>query len=109
MPFKKGQSGNPGGRPLGRSSLADRLRYYLEMTQGELNRLDTKRLISKDIFVLKTIQDAMKGDAQARRIIWDRVDGLPTQKLQHMGIEFPKKIEIVFGKGEEEDEGQDNT
>lgn len=76
MPFVKGQSGNPGGRPK-EKPFRDALRVELAAT-GE----DAKAL--RDI-ARALIGKAQDGDIQAIREIADRLDGKPTQGLEHTG------------------------
>lgn len=59
MPFVKGQSGNPSGRPRGSK---DRYTKFREMVEG-----DTPDIIRK------VVQIALDGDLAAARIILDRV------------------------------------
>lgn len=68
MPFKPGQSGNPGGRPK---------------EQGRNLKLFLKQL-TKDKFVKivdKTLELAERGDARARQDVFDYGLGKPMQGI----------------------------
>ena len=78
MPFKKGQSGNPNGRPPKGFSMAEVLRRLLE----EGKDAPTAEEIAK-----KAIAAAKNGDMRAIEFIFDRIDGKPKQSLKHEGDE----------------------
>lgn len=64
--FKKGQSGNPKGRPRKAPALADVLRKA-SRKKIAINTADGVRHIDKlTALVEKTLNDALKGDARAR-------------------------------------------
>jgi len=80
--FKKGQSGNPKGRPRGSLSLSAILKKYLDQ---ELDITDpiTKQQVKKrigDIINLKLLAKAMQGDTKAIDMIYDRIEGKPIFK-----------------------------
>ena len=69
--FKPGNNANPGGRPKGSVSLTTTLRRLLaEIPKGQ-------RKSWAQGFVEKTLKDAMAGDAAARKIIWEYMEGAP--------------------------------
>lgn len=72
-PFKPGQTGNPGGRPKGRS-LTSILRQALDEVSigGEIIPLG---LTAGEYLVQTIINNATKGDATLAREIFQRVDG----------------------------------
>lgn len=76
MPFLKGHSGNPGGRPK-EKPFRDALRVELAATGEDAKAL---RDIAKAL-----IGKARDGDIQAIREIADRLDGKPAQALEHTG------------------------
>lgn len=76
MPFEPGKSGNPGGRPKTKP-FRDALRVELAAT-GEDSR--ALRDIARSL-----IGKARDGDIQAIREIADRLDGKPTQAMEHAG------------------------
>lgn len=76
MPFQKGQSGNPQGRPNERP-WRDMLMLALNERTGE-GKADPKKLRR----VAEAVVDAaMKGDMQAAKEIGDRLDGKPSQAI----------------------------
>jgi len=67
--FKPGQSGNPGGRPKGSFSFASIVKRKLaEVPAGQ------KKSYGEGI-VDRTITDALKGNKDARKVLWESVDG----------------------------------
>lgn len=81
MPFEKGQSGNPAGRPSGRAAFVDRAsRYMEEYSVEELlaltnNRARFGKLSVYDGIVLRSVAEALvKGGAATDRLL-DRIIG----------------------------------
>ena len=81
--FKPGQSGNPGGRPKGRS-LTARLRELLE--KGEINGkpIPGGRQVA-DLVVEAMVKGAIKGNSKLIVEVLDRNDGKVPEKHEHMG------------------------
>ena len=78
-PFKKGQSGNPRGRPPKEYCLTDILKE-----QGNLEDVETKegKIARKEAIARKLWSMAMDGDVQALKYLYDRVDGKPLQQIE---------------------------
>jgi hypothetical protein len=74
--FQPGQSGNPHGRPKGTVSLTNLLRKKL-----------LEGTCAQDV-IDATIRDALAGDAAARKLVWERMEGLLTQPVN---IKFADK------------------
>ena len=74
MPFQKGQSGNPGGKPE-QKPFTDALRLAINRASGDRKRLDNvaSMLVAK----------AEQGDVQAILAIADRLDGKPVQQNEN--------------------------
>ena len=69
-PWKKGESGNPKGRPKGSKSLDVILREKLAKVPAGKGRVALAEKL-----VDKAIKDAMKGDQAALKFLWERHDG----------------------------------
>lgn len=69
------------GRPKGTVSLRSRLKGHLERHPEDA-----------DVIVLKVIKDAQEGDVQARKLVFEQVDGAVKQKLAISG-----DTEAMFG------------
>jgi len=67
--FKKGQSGNPKGRPKKGYSITEWFREMLD------NKPEVKEAIGRSI-----LKKALEGDAAAQRMVWQYMDGMPHQK-----------------------------
>jgi hypothetical protein len=73
--FKKGETGNPSGRPK-RTRLTDALREQLaEQISGK-----SEKTVAEDI-ARALIKEARRGNVQAAREIADRTEGRPAQKV----------------------------
>lgn len=79
IPFKKGQSGNPNGRPKGTVSVVSKIKSMLDEIPTEDNKEKKTylELLVKTIMT-KSIKDK---DTQMIRDLINRVDGLPKQTL----------------------------
>ena len=81
--WKKGQSGNPKGRPKKGETLTDLLREKL----------------SKEEFIEKEIDLAMQGDPAARKQIWERLDGKVKEQLEigqkHRPLTLEEKQKLI--------------
>lgn len=76
-PFPPGQSGNPGGRPKGRS-ITDRLRALLDHT--ELSGTVLPRPIG-DLLAETIVKHALKGHVALIRELLERTEGKVMQRL----------------------------
>jgi len=81
--FKKGMSGNPAGRPAGKTPGAQ-LRKAIELRADDI--------------LQSVIDAAVNGDMQACKILLDRIT--PTLKPQALPISLPAN-ETLAGQGEE--------
>jgi hypothetical protein len=83
--FKPGQSGNPGGRPKG--TLLDKtLVELLEADGGRHYRAIAEKLIAK----------AKSGDVRAARLIAERTEGRPKQKIDmNMGVDGSLDLSLL--------------
>ena len=88
MPFKKGESGNPGGRP----KAAAGLREELEKRYGA----DGKVLLDELDKLRKSKNEKIRLDALKLALAYHC--GQPTQRIEHGGdgLQVPKEVELVF-------------
>lgn len=96
--FKKGQSGNPSGKPRGTRSFKCILRDLLEK-KIDINDPFTKRKVklkAQEVIMLKLVGEAMKGNLGAIRDIVERIDGKVEDTTQEYTV--PDWIkDIPFG------------
>ena len=81
--WKKGQSGNPEGRPTGGISLVERLKAYLRRNPGEAEAI-----------IVALVKEGRLGNIIATKELLDRIDGkvVETHKIEG---EMPIKILFV--------------
>ena len=80
--FKKGQSGNPNGRPKGSRNLTTILREMLEEEiEVNVDGVKTKKQF-QEVIVRKLLQKANEGNLKAIEQILDRMEGKPVQKQE---------------------------
>ena len=100
--WKKGESGNPKGRPKKQDSLTSLLKEEIK----KICPADPEKRTWEELFVRLTLQLAMKGNPTAFKEVWDRIGGkiLPTGKLR-MGDADGKQINInvVYADDEKDD------
>lgn len=88
MPFKKGVSGNPSGRP----KTAVGLRKELDKRYGQSG----KKLLNELDALLQSPNEKIRLDAL--KLAMGYHFGQPTQRLEHSGdgLQVPKEVELVF-------------
>lgn len=82
MPFKKGKSGNPKGRPKKGKALTDIL---IDVGAGKIKYIGGTKVERKEALAMVLWDKALNGDVNAAKYIYDRIDGKPIEKLQHFG------------------------
>ena len=90
-PFRKGQSGNPKGRPRSETCLTSLLRKEIE----KLCPSDKQGRTWKELIVLATMKLAMEGNAAALREVWERNDGKIHQPVTS-AAGGPVEIRVVY-------------
>ncbi len=76
VPFKKGQSGNPAGRPPGSISLLTILKQILDDVVKDPKNIDKKTYAR--LLVEKQLKQAIdNGNEQVQKLIWNYIEGLP--------------------------------
>lgn len=81
--FKKGQSGNPNGRPKGALSRKTIIKKWLEVEENFVNPINgaTERMNQYDIAVLAMLKKTREGDVMAFRELMDGVFGKITNNV----------------------------
>jgi len=99
--FKKGNSGNPKGRPKGAKSITDMLkRIGEEPVPKELkskvsevfNEVDSGNMTMMEAVMRTTMMYAIQGRSWAVQFIADRTEGKP---IQPINIEEHKPIQLI--------------
>ena len=82
--FKKGESGNPNGRPKGRKNRSTIARHWLEINQKLKNPLtgDSETMSQEDLMTLALIKKAREGDVTAYKALMDSGYGAPLQQIE---------------------------
>lgn len=83
--FKKGQSGNPAGKPKGIPNTATRMQRFLSLKMKGKNPVskEDEEFTVAELIDLQVIAKAMRGDISAWDKIMDRLEGKPKQHLDH--------------------------
>jgi hypothetical protein len=93
MPFKKGHSGNPRGRPRSGQAMTDFIRR--ELSHKDANGVPQKRAVAR-----KLIDLALAGDIHAMKYLIDRIDGKPKEMVD-MAAKVNTNTEVVKMSREE--------
>lgn len=102
--FEKGESGNPNGRPKGKSfkTILEEL-LDLECSEEDMKDEDIKRVFkdsnhkitNREILMAKMILQAKRNpDSKSAERVLNRVDGLPKQSIDHKVESGDNKIII---------------
>ena len=79
MPFSKGQSGNPNGRPHKGKTLTEALEKHLK-------KKDEKGITNRDALAATLIDLAIKDrNVAAIKYLYDRCDGKPSESIELTG------------------------
>ena len=104
IPFKKGQSGNPKGRPKGSLNRSTIAKKWLEvLSQEELEDGVVKWLSNEEAITLALIQKARKGDVNAYKALMDSAYGTAKDTVdinsnETKSIDFKKLISGIKAK-----------
>ena len=91
IPYKKGQSGNPNGRPKGsknRSTIAKKWLQAMQETKNPLT-LESEELSQEDLITLALLKKAADGDVNAYKALMDSGYGSPVQQVEQTILEQP--------------------
>ena len=90
-PFKKGESGNPNGRPKGAKNRSTIARQWLEVNQNLKNPLtgENETMSQEDLMTLALIKKAREGDVNAYKALMDSGYGAPVQQIEQTLLEQP--------------------
>lgn len=82
--FKKGQSGNPNGRPKGSKNRSTIAKYWLSIEQDLKNPLtgENETMSQEDLMTLALIKKAREGDVNAYKALMDSGYGAPVQQVE---------------------------
>ena len=94
MPFQKGNSGNPKGRP----KKADCLTSLMKEELAKIDPEDKHKRTHAELVVLATIRLARKGNAAALREVWERSDGKVKDRLEVKETSRPSDQAILLSK-----------
>jgi transposase len=91
IPFQKGQSGNPKGRPVGSKNRSTIAKKWLQIEQKLKNPLtnEVEKMSQEDLMTLALIKKAREGDTQAYQKLLDSAYGQPLQQIEQTNIEQP--------------------
>lgn len=91
IPYKKGQSGNPKGRPKGSKNRSTVAKRWLQVEQDLKNPLtsEIETMSQEDLMTLALIKKAREGDATAYQKLLDSAYGAPVQQVEQTNIELP--------------------
>jgi len=91
IPYEKGQSGNPKGRPKGSKNRSSVAKKWLSVEQDLKNPLtgDNDVMSQEDLMTLALIKKAREGDTQAYQKLLDSAYGAPVQQIEQTNIEQP--------------------
>ena len=91
IPYKKGQSGNPKGRPVGSKNRSTIAKKWLGVEQDLKNPLtgEKENMSQEDLMTLALIKKAREGDTQAYQKLLDSAYGAPLQQVIQEIVEQP--------------------
>lgn len=82
--FKKGESGNPNGRPKGTKNRSTVIKRWLDAIDKGDNPItgETENMSIEDKMTIALLAKALKGDTQAYKALMDSAYGQPKQEVQ---------------------------
>lgn len=102
-PWKKGQSGNPKGRPKGPCIRTTLMKYLQLEYPGKFNPITGETMSVFESIIFSLLRKADQGDVAALKEILDRLEGKPIAKVLNKNEHnFPQNIKIEFVKPKNE-------
>lgn len=107
--WKKGQSGNPKGRPKGAISSKTILNRFLSLVEKNVKNPVTgefEDMTVAEVMNLSIIAKARKGDLSAYREVLDRLEGKPQQNIDHTtgGEKIISEVNVKIIDGSDNDD-----
>ena len=99
--FKKGKSGNPKGRPSAGMSLTQLMKEHLEKIP------EGSKISYKEAFISKVFARAYEGNDTYVKLVWNYVEGMPKQALEHSGPDG-QPVSILIYKPEKSPDPDDD-
>lgn len=99
--FKKGQSGNPKGRPKGSKNRSTIVKKWLETVQKSKNPIsgEIEDLSQEDMITLAILKKARTGDVRAYKELMDSLYGSAKETIDlntnDVGIDFDELMEAM--------------
>lgn len=99
--FKKGQSGNPKGRPVGSKNRSTIVKKWLETVQKSKNPIsgELEDLSQEDMITLAILKKARAGDVRAYKELMDSLYGSAKETIDlntnDVGIDFDELMEAM--------------
>ena len=81
--FKKGQSGNPAGRPKGRKSLNKRFEEMMAEKVTIVENGERKQVAKGDLLLKSLFNQATKGNIRAADMLLKRLDAIEYEQESH--------------------------
>ena len=102
IPYQKGQSGNPKGRPKGSKNRSTIAKKWLQVEQDLKNPLtgDKETMSQEDLMTLALIKKAREGDTQAYQKLLDSAYGAPLQQVIQEIVEQPLFPDVKENDGD---------
>lgn len=97
MPWEKGESGNPGGRPKKAYSITQMLRDAGEQVVNEETGETRAHRLARIMW-----EQAEGGDRQMAQYITDRQDGKPKERVEHSES---RVLKVRLDDGSDDDQG----
>ena len=105
--FKKGQSGNPKGRPIGSKNRSTIVKKWLETMQKSKNPIsgELEDLSQEDMITLAILKKARTGDVRAYKELMDSLYGSAKETIDlntsDVGIDFDELMEAMKKNGKQ--------